>query len=183
MDDIECEHEYKPRWWAIVLSMGHSALGAVVCGLTASSNVPASLRVLYWVLCGLGIGLAALVGVRAVERLLLRRRVALTPSCLLLPKTLWSAQEVAIDYEAITGLFISSGVYAPRACRVAIDCQAAELPTHKVKRARFLYVTHTGGERRIVAAELPSQAAFEEVCALLTARVRASRQAGCAELS
>jgi hypothetical protein len=137
------------------------------------------MRLFYWVICGLCIGLAALVGARAVERLLLRRRVALTPTCLLLPKSLWSSVEVAIDYGAITGLCLSAGVYAPWASRVAINCQATTgLPTSKVSRARFLYVTHTGGRRRIAAAELPSQAAFEEICGLLAARVRASQQVG-----
>ena len=86
-----------------------------------------------------------------------------------LPKALWTSKEVAIAYETITGLFISTGDYAPGKCRVAID----KLPTRKVRRARFLYVTHTGGRRRIAAAELPSQAAFVEVCDLLRDRVRA----------
>jgi hypothetical protein len=87
---------------------------------------------------------------------------------------LWSSGEIAIDYRAMTGLFISSGDYAPRACRVAIDCHATTgLPIRKGRRARFLNVTHTGGEQRIAAAELPCQAAFEEVCELLAARVRA----------
>src|SRR5262249_59381658 len=92
---------------------------------------------------------------------------------------LWASEEVAIDYGAITGLFLSAGDIAPRACRVAIDCRATTgLPSREVRRARFLYLTHTGGERRIAAAELPSQTAFAEVCELLTARIRASRQAG-----
>jgi hypothetical protein len=184
MDELEREFEYKPTWWAILFTVGYFALGAVACGYLASGNGPTILRVFYWVVGGLCVALAALVGARAVERVSVRRRVAFTPACLLLPKAGWSGEEAAIDYGAITGLLISAGDYAPWACRVAIDWQAATgLPTRKVRRARFLYVVHTGGKRRIAAAELPSQAVFEHVCELLAARVRASRHAGPAEPS
>jgi hypothetical protein len=179
MDEIEREFEYKPKWWAILLTMGYFALGAVACGYLATRNGPGLGRVFFWVLCGLSSGCTILVVARAAERLLLHRRVALTPACLVLPKALWTSKEVTIAYGTITGLFISAGDYAPWACRVAIDCQAStELPLRKVRRARFLYVIHTGGKRRIAAQELPSPAAFEEMCGLLVAKVRASKQAG-----
>jgi hypothetical protein len=177
MAEIEREYEYKPKWWALLLVAGWFALGAVVLGHKASGNDPDNLPVLYWVLCGLCVGFEALVAARMVERLFLRRRVAFTPASLLLPKALWTSEEVTIDYGSITGLFLSSGVDVPSACRVAIDCQATTgLPVARVRRARFLYVTHTGGECRIAVAELPSRAAFEEVCALLVERVGASRR-------
>jgi hypothetical protein len=179
MDEVEHEFEYKPRWWAVLFTLGHFALGAVACGYMASRNGPTILRVFYGVIGGLCIGFVALVGASAVERLFVRRRVALTPARLLLPQPGWSREEVGIDYGAITGLFISASDYAPWACRVAIDCQATgELPTRQVRRARFLYVIHTGGKRRIAAANLPSHAAFEQVCELLAARVRGVRCAG-----
>ncbi len=131
------------RWWAILYTMGYFALGAVAFGYLASSNGPTILHVFYWVLAGLSFGLAALVGARAVERIVVRRRVALTPACLLLPKPGWSGEEVAIDYGAITGLFISAGDYAPWACRVPIDWQATTgLPTRNVRRARFCSRSH-----------------------------------------
>ena len=98
--------------------------------------------------------------VAAVERLFFRRRVAFTLTSLLLPKP-WSFwQEEAIDYQAITGLDVS---------------KVAE------HGPRCLYLTHEGGRREIPEAMVPSRAAFEEVCALLTARVRASEQMGPAE--
>ena len=182
MDQVEREYRYKPKWWAILLAMAYFALGAVACGYMAFSNALDFVRVFYGVLGGLCLGFAALVGVRAGERLFLHRRVALTPTCLLLPKRLGSSEEVAIEYCAITGLFLSAGDYAPWACRVAIDCQATcGLPTRKVQRARWLYVTYPGGKRRIAAGELPSQAAFEEVYEMLRTRVRAAQQPGRAE--
>jgi hypothetical protein len=176
MDAIEREFEYKPKWWALLLSMGHFALAAAASGYLATRNGPEIERVLFWVLCGLSSALAILVGAHAVKRLWLRQRIALTPACLLLPKSLWTSKDAAIAYRSITGLYISSGDYAPWASRTAIDCQAiSELPSCKLMRARFLYVIHTSGERRIAAQELPSHAAFEVICGLLTARVRASR--------
>jgi hypothetical protein len=184
MDDVEREYDYKPKWWVFLLTLGYFALGAVASGYMASSNPPDIMRVFYWVIGGLCLGLAALVGVRAVERLFLPRRVALTPTCLLLATRLGSTEEVAIEYGAITGLFLSAGDYAPWSCRVAIDYQATSgLPTRKVQRARWLYVTYPGGKRRIAAAELLSQAAFEEVCDLLRTRVRSAQQPGRAEQS
>jgi hypothetical protein len=184
MDEVEREYEYKPKWWALVFTMGYFALGAVASGYIALSDAPDLVRVFYWVLGGLCLGFAAVVGFRAVGRLILPRRVALTPTCLLLPKSLGSSEEQAIEYGTITGLFVSAGDYAPWACRVAIDGQTNnELPTRKVKCARWLYVTYPGGRRRIAAAELPSQAAFEEVCDLLRTRVRAAREPGLAEPS
>jgi hypothetical protein len=175
MDEVEREYQYKPKWWAILLTVAYFALGAVACAYEAIRNTAEVVRGFYWVASGLGVVLAALAVARAVERLRLRRRVALTPKCLLLPKRLWSSEEAAIEYRAITGLFISDGVYVPWTCRLPIDCQiTSELPSRKVKRARFLYVIHAGGKQRIAAAELPSRAAFEEVCELVRARVRAA---------
>ena len=176
MDGVEREYAYQPRWWAILLGLSYFGLGAVVAlAAVGAGHLPA----LYWAVCALCFVGVALVGARAVGRLLLRQRVALTRSGLLLPRSLWSAEEVVLDYRAITGLFISSGVYAPRLCRVALDCRAADgWPTRKVKQALFLYVAHVGGERRVVAAALPSHAAFEELCGLLAARVGAAQQGG-----
>jgi len=176
MSEIEREYEYKPKWWVLLFGAGLFLVGAVVLGRKAASNDPDNLPVLYWVMCAVCIGFAALIAGRVLERLLLRRRVAFTQDGLILPKRLWSSEEMTIDYGAITGLFLSSADCGLWRCRVAIDCQApTELPTRRVRRARFLYVRHTGGERRIDAEQLPSRAAFEEVCELLTARVRASR--------
>jgi hypothetical protein len=182
MTNIERQYEYQPKWWAILFPLGYYGVGAGILGYKASSNDPDNLPVFYWAVCALCIGFAALHGANAVARLMFRQRVALTHAGLMLPKSPWSSKEVVIAYGAITGLFTSSGVHAPRACRVAIDCQATTgSPPRKIKRARFLYVTHTDGERRIAAEELPSHAAFEEMCGLLTTQVRASGQVGYAE--
>jgi hypothetical protein len=179
MDDIEREYEYKPKWWALLLMGGYFALGALVCAYKIIHPWPENLPFLYGAVLVLSVGGVVLVGVSAATRLTLRRRVAFTQTSLLVPKPRWSSRELAIDYRAITALFLSSGGSAPRASRVAIDFQTTpELPPRKLRYARILYVTHTRGEQRIVATLLPSQAAFAEVCELLTARVHASQQVG-----
>jgi len=45
----------------------------------------------------------------------------------------------------------------------------------QVSGQRFLYVTHAGGQYVITAFMLPSTAVFEEVCALLAARMTCIR--------
>jgi hypothetical protein len=176
---IEREYDLKPKWWAILLGMCHFALGVVVSFAMAARDGSDIVRAAYWVVGGLCIGLMGLLGVRGAQWQFLRRRVALTSARILLPKSLWTSQQAPIDYGAITGLFVSSGGYAPWACRVAIDYRAASgFPTGKVKRARFLYVTHPRGTQRMAAAEFPSRASFEEFCELLASRVRASQPAG-----
>jgi hypothetical protein len=153
MADIERQYDYQPKWWVILLIAGHSILGAAVGAYKIAHPWPENLPALYWALLVFSLLGLAWIGVVAVERLSLRRRVAFTPTSLLLPKPRRSSGEEVIDYQAITGLKLSG-------CRGG--------------GARYLYVTHRDGRRRIAEAFLPSKAAFEEVCRLLTARVRAS---------
>src|SRR5262249_13303964 len=137
------EYGYKVRWWVILLFAGFFGLGAILFGRKASGNDPDNVPVLYWVLCVASLWFVARAASWAVGRLLFRWRVAFTPTCLLLPKSMWSSEEVAIEYRAITGLS-RSGMSGPR--RVC--------------------VTHPGGRRVIVSGMLPSEAAFDEVCEL-----------------
>ena len=157
MADIERQYEYKLRWSHVLLVGGFSIF--LAASLIARAS-PEDLGLLYWIVLVVSFAGVAWSGVLAVDRLFFRRRVAFTSTSLLLPKP-WSFwQEEAIDYQAITGLDVS---------------KVAE------HGPRCLYLTHGGGRREIPEAMLPSRAAFEEVCALLTARVRASEQMGPAE--
>jgi hypothetical protein len=160
MADIERQYQYKPKWWAILFVGGFFTLSAAFCVYKIAHPWPENLSVLYWIAFVLSLVCVAPPGVAAVERLFFRRRVAFTPTSLLLPRPGWSSEEQAIDYQAITGLKVSKSGGG----------------------ARYLYVTYRDGKRRIAEAWLPSVAAFEEVYRLLTARARASGQAGVAEL-
>ena len=157
MADIERQYAYRPRWSHILLLAGFCTLLAASVIARAS---PEDLGLLYWIVLVVSFAGVAWSGVLAVDRLFFRRRVAFTSTSLLLPKPWSFRQEEAIDYRAITGLDVS---------------KVAE------HGPRCLYLTHGGGRREIPEAMLPSRAAFEEVCALLTARVRASEQMGRAE--
>ncbi len=150
MADIERQYDYKPRWSHVLLLAGFCTLLAA-CFIARAS--PEDLGVLYWIVLVVSFAGVAWSGVLAVDRLLLRRRIAFTSSSLVLPKP-WSLSEEAIDYQAITGLDVWEGC---------------------------LYVTHGGGRREISEAMLPSRAAFQEICTLLTARVRASEERDPAE--
>ena len=157
MADIERQYEYKPRWSHVLLVGGFCTF--LVASLIARA-LPEELGVLYWMALVLSLAGVASSIVAAVERLFFRRRIAFTSTSLLLPKPWSFSEEEAIDYQAITGLDVWKVAEHGYGC---------------------LYVTHGGGRRRILEAMLPSRAAFEEVCALLTARVRASEQMGPAE--
>jgi len=160
MSIVEREYEYKPKWALILLCSGFFGICAVVLGLKAFKNdrglnisgilelSPENAKGFYWVLCWLSVGFVVAAGVLAVTRLWLRQRVAFTQSSILLPRSRWSSEEIVIDYEAITGLSTSA-----------------------VAGQRFLHLRHRGGKQTITASLLPSKAAFEEVCELLTARV------------
>ena len=157
MADIERQYEYKSRWSHILLLAGF-------CTLLAASTIarasPEDLSLLHWIVLVVSLAGVAWSGVLAVDRLIFRRLVAFNSTSLLLPKPWSFRQEEAIDYRAITGLDVS---------------KVAE------HGPRCLYLMHGGARREIQEAMLSSGAAFEEVCALLTARVRASKQMGPAE--
>jgi len=42
----------------------------------------------------------------------------------------------------------------------------------EIQKQRFLHITHANGKLSIVQSLLPSKAAFEEICALITAKVQ-----------
>jgi hypothetical protein len=161
MADIERQYAYRPKWWAILFLGGFFALAAVLFAYKIAHPWPENLPVLCWIAFVASLLGLALPGAAAVQRLSFRRRVALTPTSLLLPKCGWSSAEQAIAYQAITGLNVSKS---------------------RGPGPRYLYVSHREGRRRIAEASLPSRAAFEEICELLTARVRACEHVGAAEL-
>jgi hypothetical protein len=157
MADVGHQYDYQPKWWVILLIAGHSILGASVGAYKIAHPWPENLPALYWALLVFSLLGLARIGVVAVERVSLRRRVAFTPTSLLLPKSGWSSGEEVIDYQTITGLKLSGS---------------------RGGEPRYLYVTHRDGRRRIAEAFLPSRAAFEDVCRLLTDRVGAFEWVG-----
>lgn len=169
MEGVEREYEYKPRWTLIVFCAVFFGLWAVILGAKAHGNdrgviinrvlqlSPSGATTFYWVLCACSVGFVAIAAFLACHRLTFRQRIAFGPTALLVPASRWSSEEKQVGYRDIEALSIA-----------------------QVSGQRFLYVTHSGGKYAITASMLPSKAAFEEVCELLAAKVRALPPAGSA---
>jgi hypothetical protein len=155
MTDIERQYDYNNKWPVLLFHAGHWVLCAVVAGYVAYNRWPVDWPTLYWAVCALSLLMLAKTALLIVARLLHQHRVAFTKTCLLVPRSSWSSDEVAIPYEAITGLSTSG-----------------------IRNTRRLYVTHTGGKYRIAELLLPTKVAFEDVYELLAARARASQPVG-----
>jgi hypothetical protein len=150
MSEIEHEYEYRPRWWDLLLIVAFFGAGVALGGYKAVRPEPERIRVVSAVMCALGALYLVWFGALAVAMLAIRHRVALTSTALLLPKSWWSRDEEAIDYQAIRAV-------------------SAQPPARPLR----LYVKHTGGQRCIAAGLMSSRAAFAELHELLTARVAA----------
>jgi hypothetical protein len=93
MGQVEREYLYRPRWTTILfLSIG----GAVLIVVAANGTYR-----------GLAILLVVLAGIAADCRLACYRRVALTATSVLVPRSLWSLQEQEIEYRAIQSVALS----------------------------------------------------------------------------
>ena len=164
MGGIEREYTYKPRWTLIVFCAVFFGLMAVSLGAKAHSNdrgvilnwviklSPSGATTFYWIFCACSVGFVAIAAFLACHRLIFHQRIVFGPTALLVPASRWSSAEQQIGYR---------------------DIQA--LSRAQVSGQRFLYVTHSGGQYVITAFMLPSTAVFEEVCALLAARMTCIR--------
>jgi hypothetical protein len=165
MSTIEQEYAYKPRWTVILLgALGFGAC-AVVLGIKAHTNdrgvrlfrlieLPEQgATVLYWVLCVLAGGFVLAAALGSVRRMTRPQRIAFTATAILVPKSPWSSEEVAVNYATITRLSLTPG-----------------------SGQRVLKVTHAHGQFTIAATLLPTRQAFEEVHELLEERTQQARQ-------
>jgi len=169
MGGIEREYVYKPRWTLIVFCAVFFGLMAVSLGAKAHGNDRGAIinwviklsvsgaTTFYGVLCACSVGFVAIAVFLACHRLIFHQRIAFGPTVLFVPVSRWSSAEQQIGYR---------------------DIQA--LSRAQMSGQRFLYVTHAGGQYVITAFMLPSTAVFEEVGALLAAKVQALGPAGSA---
>lgn len=160
MDSEAREYPYAPRWTLIVLGGGFFLLCAVVLGARAQGNDRGVIinglielsrpgaTAFFWVLCACSMGFVAAAVLMAYQRLMFRRRLVLGTTTLIVPVSRWSREEQEIDYGDIQSL-----------------------STVEISGQRMLTVTHAGGKVTIMASMLPSKAVFEEVRALLSAKV------------
>jgi hypothetical protein len=159
-DPPEREYPYRPRWTVIVFSGGFFGFAALVLGYRASNNRrgviingiielgPDGATSFYYVLCALSVGFVIISVFLAFHRLVFKQRLVFGTTTMTVPASRWSSATRQIAYRDIRRL---SGMV--------------------VSGQTFLYVDHAGGRHTIVASMLPSQEAFEEVRALLTAKM------------
>ena len=163
MDDIEQEYVYKPRWKPILFGTLFFGGGAVFFGIKASGNDrgvnfhgiemdPDSATALFWTLCFIDLSFVALAGLIAYHRLTRYQRLAFYPTAMIVPLSRWSFEEREIAYRDINSL-----------TSVQINGQ------------KFLDIHHLNGKLTITGSMLPSNTAFDEVCALLSAKVQTAK--------
>jgi len=156
----EREFPYRPRWTAIVLGGSFFAVCALFLGHRASTNTrglilegfirldPEQARVFYGVLAALAVGFVIASCFLAFHRLTFEQRLTFGPTAMTVPASRWSRATKQIAYRDIRQLSLAT-----------------------VSGQTFLYVHHVGGKFTIVASMLPSRETFDEVRALLAAKL------------
>ncbi len=161
LEPIEREYRYRLDlyfFWATPIFLGFMSGFAVYFALTNSSRVrlqgsfeiPASLaNVGAWFGGALFACLFVANVVLVIQALTHPQRIALTATALLVPRGSWSSAEEAIPYRDIVELVPQTGPDG----------------------SQTLIVRHRQGKFPISESLLPSKAAFQELCLLLTSRV------------
>jgi hypothetical protein len=156
----EREYPYRPRWTAIVFAGGFFAACALVLGYRASDNHrgliingiielgPDGATGFYYVLCALSVGFVIGSVFMAYHRLTFQQRLVFGGAAMTVPVSRWSRATKQIAYRDMRKMSMTV-----------------------ISGQTFLYVDHLGGRFTIVASMLPSQAAFDEVRALLAAKM------------
>lgn len=138
MNKIEKEYSYGPRWSIILLCGFFFGFCTLVAGGKAATNDcgviinksikldPEEATIFYCVVCAIGVGFVTFSACQAYHRLVLRQRIALGPSAVMVPMSSWSSEEKEISYQDITGL-----------------------STALIRGQLFLYIVHPGGHLRL----------------------------------
>ena len=150
---MEREYDYRPGLAVVLLSGIFFAACALVLGARAYTNdrglvingiielSPGSATVFYCVLTGFSVGFVAAAAVLAGTQLTLHQRIAYTETCLILPRSRWSAEEVTVPFSDILS-------YSAR----------------EIYGQRMLTIVYKGGKFTVGASMLPSTEAFDEIC-------------------
>src|SRR4051812_20946093 len=109
MEGVDREDDYDPRWPRLAGDAAGWALCAAFLGHQAvhpRPGDPPPLALIAWAGCAVSGAMLGVVGLLVAARCRVRHRLAFTGTALLVPRANWSAEEVAIDYRAITGLSV-----------------------------------------------------------------------------
>lgn len=156
---IEREYEYEAKWSTIVLGTLFFGACAGVLGATARDNdrglvingiVELSRNGATFFYLGLALTsvlFVALFGLMAVVRLTLRQRIAFSETCLIVPRSRWSSNEVVVPFHEIRTISKS-----------------------EVAGQHFLKIVHASGKFTLNASLCPSWYDFDEICRLIAQR-------------
>jgi hypothetical protein len=162
---VEREYAYRPKWTTIVLASLFFGAGALFFAAMAKDNdrgliingiielSPGGARIFYWALAALSVGLVAAASTMAMVRLTLRQRIAVGTTCITVPRSRWSSEEIAVPFAEII-----------------------RLSTSDVSGQRFLKVVYRGGKFKLVASMLPSEGDFDEILAAINQGIKTCRR-------
>lgn len=161
------QFRYGPKWTVIVFCALFFGACAIVLGAKAKGNErglilngviefsPTGATIFYWVLAALSAGFVVVAGFLAVMRLALRQRIAFTETCLMVPRSKWSSEEVTVPFRDVL-----------------------ELTRAEASGQRFLTIVHPGGKFTLIGWMLPKKQDFDELWQGLSEGVNACRPHG-----
>jgi len=112
-------------------------------------STPGQARVFCWIVAALSLGFAAALAFLIIFHYFVKQRIAIMSNSIIIPKSKWSAQEITIDYQAITDLEFS-----------------------RSRGVRCVTISHPGGRFMIQDSWLPYKSNFDEICQVLRQRVK-----------
>ncbi|QVL31259.1 hypothetical protein KIH39_20790 [Telmatocola sphagniphila] len=163
-DEIQ-EYAYRPKFKTILIMLILGALGAIFASSKAVHNNrrliifriieldPSEASIFYWILAAFCAAIVLTSLALTYHRMTFHQRVVIGPQSIIVPASRWSHEEKEIEYRNIINLSRS-----------------------EINKLLIIYIMHTGGKNHINADFMPSKAAYEECCELITSRVRASRE-------
>jgi hypothetical protein len=161
MDPLDIQHEYayRTKWttifWATLLFgaggifMGYSALTNEQ-GLIINHNFelsPNGATWFYWILTGSFSCFVAVAGFTLVARITLAHRVAYNETCLFVPRSHWSNDEICIPFN-----------------------QISQLTPSVMYGQSLLKIVHDGGTSTLADSMFPTKDNFQECCAVIVQR-------------
>ncbi len=157
------EYQYRPRWKTFSALAFAFATGAVLCVVIANDNKngliignairlsPEGATVFYWAAAATSLVFFGATVFIAIRCAFLHQRIIVSDKGIVVPRTRWSSEETAITYNDIL-----------------------DVNTSEVSGQRFLTIIHGNGKFELASTMLPSEADFDEICAVVNLGVNAT---------
>jgi hypothetical protein len=157
----QCDQQYDYKMpWKAIFGLAFLAVFCVLCSIyfalsgrglfIKGIHLPPEIAAgVWWSLCVLCVGVFFFAVYSGVFRLVYRRRIVLSATSIIVPKSRWSCDEIAIPYDSIVG------VWEIRTC------------FH-----RFLHIAHSTGEVVIAATFLPRISDYTTIFNMIAQRAK-----------